>query len=226
MKLLALSDEVVDFLYSPAIRERYGDVDLIVGCGDLPFYYLEFIVTMLNAPLYYVPGNHDKPQQYLNDGRIIRRAEGCEPIDGRAVRWRCPGRRPVLLAGLGGSLRYNNDAAHQYTQGEMAARARGLAPPLVWNRLRFGRALDILITHAPPRGIHDAPDLAHTGVDAFLRVMDVFRPRFLLHGHSHVYRPDTPTTTRYQHTEVLNVYPYRLIEWSDTPLSQRESGRG
>ena len=218
MKILAVSDEVVDFLYSPAIRDRYGDVDLVAGCGDVPYFYLEFIVTMLNAPLYYVPGNHDRPRQYLSDGRVIDHAEGCELIDGRALSCERPGRPRVLLAGLGGSLRYNNDAAHQYTQAEMATRAGGLTPALAWNRVRYGRALDILITHAPPRGIHDAPDMAHTGFDALRPFMDTFRPRFLLHGHSHVYRPDVPTRTVYAQTEVLNVYPYRLIEW--------EPGRG
>jgi predicted phosphodiesterase len=213
MKILALSDEVVEALYSAAITDRYADVDVVIGCGDLPFYYLEFIVTMLNVPLYYVPGNHDKPNQYLSDGRILSRAEGCELIDGRTAVCARVGRPPLLLAGLGGSLRYNDAAEHQYTQSEMAARAWGLGPALLANRLRFGRALDVLVAHAPPRGIHDAADQAHTGFDAYRRFMDMFQPRFLLHGHSHVYRPDTVTRTAYQRTEVLNVYPYRLIEW-------------
>ena len=227
MKILALSDEVVDALYSPGIHDRYGDVELVIGCGDLPFYYLEFIVTMLNVPLFYVPGNHDKPSQYLSDGRIVSRAEGCESIDGHVRRHERRGRPSVLLAGLGGSLRYNDSAAHQYTQAEMAARAWGLAPGLLANRLQFGRALDILVTHAPPRGTHDAADLAHTGFDVFQRLMDTFQPRYLLHGHSHVYRSDTVTATRRGQTEVLNVYPYRLIEWEPAaPRSPRQKDRG
>ena len=47
MKILALSDEVVPWIYSPTLRERCGDVGLIVGCGDLPYYYLEYVVTVL-----------------------------------------------------------------------------------------------------------------------------------------------------------------------------------
>ena len=217
MKILALSDEVVDALYNPSIKERYSDVDLILGCGDVPFYYLEFIVTMLNAPLYYVPGNHDRAEQFMSDGRVVRRAEGCESLDGRAAHapaLHASRSTPLLLAGLGGSLRYNAEGGHQYTQAEMTRRALGLVPALAANRLRFGRALDILVTHAPPRGLHDAPDAAHTGFDVFLRLMNVFQPRLLLHGHSHVYRPDTPTTTRYRQTDVINVYPFRLIEWN------------
>ena len=226
MKILAISDEVVESIYSPAIKDKYCDVDLVLGCGDLPFYYLEFIVTVLNVPLYYVPGNHDRLQQYLSDGRIIHRAEGCEPLDVRSKHLpilsaaaRRAGQQPdpsgprLLLAGLGGSRRYNQDGVHQHTEGAMLSRMLRLAPRLVANRRRYGRYLDILVTHAPPRGIHDADDLAHTGFSAFLRFMRIFRPQLLLHGHSHVYRGDTVTSTRFEGSQVLNVYPYRAIEW-------------
>jgi len=232
VKILAVSDEVVGLLYSPRIKQHFGDVDLVLGCGDLPFYYLEYIVTVLDVPLYYVPGNHDRVEQYLSDGRVIYRAEGCELLDVRAVRLPLettplrPDSPPagaaetrLLMAGLGGSMRYNAEGVHQHTEAEMLGRALSLAPRLVSNRLRHGRFLDILVTHAPPRGIHDAPDPAHTGFDVFRRLMDVFRPRLLLHGHSHVYRSDVVTSTRYKETQVINVYPYRLIEWESGGLA-------
>ena len=219
MKILAISDEVVDFLYSPRLKEQYADVDLILGCGDLPFYYLEFIVTVLDVPLYYVPGNHDRVAQYHSDGRVVYRAEGCEMLDARVSRIddrrAAAGdpRQPLLLAGLGGSMRYNAEGTHQYSEAQMLGRAASLLAPLSLNRLRYGRFLDILVTHAPPRGIHDADDLAHIGFDVFLRFMRFFKPKLLVHGHSHVYRGDTITSTRFDSTQVLNVYPYRLIEW-------------
>jgi len=215
MKILALSDEVLDSLYSPRLREMHGDADLVLGCGDLPFYYLEFIVTILNVPVYYIPGNHDRMTEYRADGTLANRAGGCEPLDAVTARTRIrlsPG--PLLLAGLGGSLRYNAESGHQYTQEEMWARAVRLIPALVVNRLQFKRYLDILVTHAPPRGIHDGQDLAHTGFDAFLWLMRLFKPRWLLHGHSHVYRRDTPTTTQYHATQVMNVYPARVLDWN------------
>ena len=43
--------------------------------------------------------------------------------------------------------------------------------------------------------------------------MRVFKPQFLLHGHSHVYRADTVTSTCFKGTQVFNVYPYRVIDW-------------
>jgi hypothetical protein len=224
VKILAVSDEVVEYLYGPGLRQQFADVDLLLGCGDLPFYYLEFLVTVLDVPLYYVPGNHDRPEQYLSDGRIIHRAEGCEALDARLARTPVSGNGTppttrahaaphLLLAGLGGSMRYNNEGVHQYTEGEMLGRMLRLAPQLLPNRLRHGRCLDILLTHSPPRGIHDNSDRAHTGFQVFLTFMDWFKPRLLLHGHSHVYRPDTVTSTRYRQTQVINVYPYRTLEW-------------
>ncbi len=208
MKILALSDEVVDFIYSPHVKDRFGDVDLVIGCGDLPFYYLEFVVTMLDKPVYFVPGNHDARLQHRSDGRTVATADGCINLDGRVCR-----ERGLILAGLGGSIRYRADGEHQYSQSEMNRRAGGLSISLWLNHLRHGRALDILVTHSPPRGIHDADDLAHTGFDAFVEMVKIFRPRYLLHGHSHVYRNTDVTRTQLGRTEILNVYPYRVIEW-------------
>ncbi len=211
MKILAVSDEVAEAIYTPRLKQRYGDVELVIGCGDLPYFYLEFIVNALDVPVYYVPGNHDQKAQYLSDGRTIYQAEGCTLIDGETAR--TPTAPALLLAGLGGSLRYNNEGQHQYSQRAMYGRAFELAPRLAVNRLRFGRPLDIMVTHAPPRGIHDRPTQAHTGLNAFLWLMDVFKPRFWVHGHTHRYRQDVPSVTRYKDTEVINVYPYRVIEW-------------
>ncbi len=36
MKVLAVSDVEVDMIYSPLITQRFKDVDLVIGCGDLP----------------------------------------------------------------------------------------------------------------------------------------------------------------------------------------------
>jgi len=214
MKILALSDQVVEQLYSPLVRERFGDVDLVVGCGDLPQYYLDYIVSMLSVPLSLVPGNHDQSVVCPDfsqdpDGGDARR--GSPNIDGMVVK-----ERGLLLAGLGGSIRYRPDGAHQYTQAEMSRRVLALAPRLYWNRMRHGRFLDILITHAPPRGIHDAQDPAHVGFEAFNRFITHFRPRYLLHGHSHIYRRGAVTSTQVGPTIIINVYPYRVIEVDTT----------
>lgn len=208
MKVLALSDKVDELLYSPAIKHLFGDFDLVLGCGDLPHYYLEFVTTLLDGPLLYVVGNHGNEIKHFHEPSVRwQYPGGCENIDGRVVR-----RKGLLVAGLEGSMRYNDRRYFQYGEREMARKVWGLAPALVLNKLLYGRYLDILITHAPPKGIHDKPDLCHQGFRAFVTLMDRFRPRYLIHGHVHVYSPNEITESVYRDTMVLNAYGYRTLE--------------
>lgn len=212
MKILAVSDRVLENLYAVHIQQRYDDVDMILGCGDLPFYYLDFLVCALDVPLLYVRGNHDAGPQYTVDGRTLTGVRGGIDVHGRVVHV-----TGLLIAGLEGSMRYRPGAPLMYTEAEMTAEVLRLVPTLLWNRFRYGRALDILITHSPPHDVHDRPDRAHTGFRVFHRFVRIFRPRYLLHGHIHVYRPDVSRVTRIAHTTVVNVYPYRVLEFDAPP---------
>lgn len=194
MKILALSDEVVESIYSPVVRERFGDVRLIVGCGDLPAAYLEYVVTQLNVPLVYVHGNHDS-----DDYRV----QGGECVDGRWMRI-----NGVSIAGLGGSQRYKPVGRHQYTDEEMFARTARL---LLTSRMG-GRHVDLFLTHASPLGVHDGPDHVHAGFRAFHTFLRVGKPRLMLHGHTHPLPNLEPTLTPLYNTQVINVYPCRLVE--------------
>ncbi len=42
--------------------------------------------------------------------------------------------------------------------------------------------------------------------------MRVFKPRYLLHGHIHLYRRGIDRRTRVGETEVINVYPYLELD--------------
>lgn len=207
MKILAVSDQVVDSLYTTQVRDRFRDVDLIIGCGDLPFYYLEFLTTVMDRPVYYVHGNHDRSIEITADGTRRVTVAGCESLEDRTAIV-----NGLILAGLGGSIRYNNEGHYQFTQSEMSRRALRLSLRLAINRLRYGRALDILVTHSPPFGVGDGPDAAHVGFRAFNGLIRRFKPRYLLHGHQHVYLGRKPGV-RLGSTHVLNVFPYRTIDW-------------
>ena len=213
MKILTVSDVVDELVHSASAAERFQDVDLVLSCGDLPFDYLEFIVSVLNKRLFYVYGNHAR-DVLLFDGSVKSAPEGCENIHHRVVNY-----KGVLIAGLEGSVRYR-EGPHQYTQEEMSWLVRSMAPKLWWNKLRYGRAVDILITHAPPYGIHDGEDRCHQGFRAFLRFMDLYKPRYLIHGHTHLYRRDAPRMTRYGETIVLNTYGYQIIEIDEKALAK------
>lgn len=205
MKILAVSDEVSERLYSATLLQHFGGVDFVVGCGDLPYYYLEYLTTMLGVPLYYVPGNHDPLYQ---PEVLSSLAAGCENIDGRVMF-----HRGLMLAGLGGSIRYKPLGDNQYTQAEMNRRVVRLALRLLWSRWVRRRNLDIFVAHSPPFGIHDDTDRAHTGFYAFRNLIRTFRPRYFLHGHTMVYKPNIVSpVTMVGDTRVINVYPYRLVE--------------
>lgn len=205
VKILAVSDQVVERLYALIASEHFRDVGLLLGCGDLPYEYLENIVTLLNVPLYYVPGNHDP----AHDERLVQtRAEGGLNLDLKTVLV-----KGLLIGGFGGSVRYRPDGVNQYTQAEAFARAFRLLPRLWWNRLRYGRALDILISHSPPYGIHDDDTQAHRGLHALNWLLQVAHPRYHFHGHTHFQRQNlSASTTRCGPTEVMNIYPYKTIE--------------
>jgi Icc-related predicted phosphoesterase len=211
MKILTVSDVEVDLVQSPLIAERFGDIDLVLGCGDLPHEYLEYIVSMLNRRLYFVHGNHVQDPQASGAGQ---EPEGCHNLHRRVVN-----HHGLLIAGLEGSMRYR-EGPHQFTQGEMNWLVASMAPRLWWNEQRYGRAVDILITHAPPYGIHDGKDLCHQGFDAYLTFMKRYKPRYLIHGHTHLYRQDARRATTYGETIVLNTYGYQVIEIDERTLGR------
>lgn len=208
MRILAVSDRVLDQLYCSDVRQRYPDIDLIIGCGDLPYYYLEFLVSALDTNLLYVLGNHDGGPQYTIDGRILTGVQGGTNIHRRVLK-----KEGLLIAGLEGSMRYRSNSTLMYTEGEMIWNVFSMIPQLMWYRWRYGRSLDILVTHSPPFHIHDGKDIAHTGFKIFRNMMKWFQPKYLLHGHMHVYRNDVPRVTEFYQTTIINVYPYRVFEY-------------
>jgi Icc-related predicted phosphoesterase len=217
VRILSVSDKVEPVLYGPFIRDRVGAIDLIIACGDLPYYYLEYIVGLLDAPLHFVHGNHDRPPTRASSqlGAPAGLTWG-ENLHGRSV---CS--RGLLVAGLEGCRRYNPDASFQYSESDVRSQVLLLSLRLWANRVRYRRSLDIFVTHAPPRHIHDAEDLPHQGFAAYLAILRRFRPTLMLHGHQHVYRRDEITETDLGPTRIINTYGYRVIE-----LQQRKDQPG
>lgn len=213
VKILAVTDQVVDSLHSQNVLARFGDVDFIISCGDLPYHYLDYLMTVLGKPLYFVHGNHDKDFEYTEQGKRRLAPQGAITLDRQSLQTPTG----VILAGLEGSIRYDAAAGHQYTQEQMDRRATRLAAKLLPNRLRYGRYLDIFVAHSPPLGVGDGPDPAHVGFRSFNTLIERFKPRLMLHGHQHRYYGPygVPPSTQVGATRVLNVYPYQLIEWED-----------
>ena len=215
MKILAVSDQIVERIYTLARQDHFQGVDIIIGCGDLPYTYLEYLISMLNVPMVYVPGNHD-PE--YNPKFNSTRAEGGSNLDLQHTHV-----KGLLMAGLGGSVKYRPDGVNQHTQAEAFQRAARLMPGLLFNRLRYGRALDILITHSPPFGIHDDETQAHTGLKAINWLLRWARPRYHFHGHTHFFRQNLAVSiTKLGPTTIMNVFPYKIIEVSSQSAGESE----
>jgi Icc-related predicted phosphoesterase len=217
MKILCVSDQIDPLVYSSAIRARFHDVDMVLCAGDLPLDYLDFIVSSLNRPLLFVFGNHNL-ESYGRCSRSRRHQDHWDPRGGSAglthVGSRVCREGGLIIAGLGGSMMYNQ-GENQVTEGRMFFEILKMIPRLVFNRIFHRRALDILLTHAAPRGIHDKDDPCHRGFKIFLWFMKTFKPRYLIHGHIHLYDRADVRATKYGDTLVINAYSQYLLHIED-----------
>ena len=187
MRLLLLSDEEDRYLWDYYKPGCMDGVDMILSAGDLKAEYLSFLVTLSNLPLLYVHGNHDGSYDQ-------RPPEGCECVDDRLV---CVNGLRIL--GLGGCMCYNG-GPYQYTERQMQRRIRRVS-----RLLRRAGGVDLVLTHAPAFGLGDDADLAHRGFEAFLPLLDQWRPAYMVHGHVHKsYRPSARHVLRYGDTTIIN----------------------
>ncbi len=207
LKFLAVSDKVLESHYSTNINNLYPKLDLLIGCGDLPYYYLDFLVSALDTRMFYVLGNHDAGRQYSAEHGELTEVRGGVDLHRHTV-----SEYGLTFAGLEGSMRYRPNRGQQFSESEMKSQIARLMPRLFMNRLRYGRWLDILITHSPPAGIHDQDDLTHRGFKCFLPFLRTTQPRFMLHGHIHRYNYHKHEITKYHETSIINVYPKFLLE--------------
>jgi uncharacterized protein len=219
MKILCVSDQIDPLVYSSNIKERYKDVDLVISAGDLPMEYLDFIVSSLNKPVFFVFGNHNLDEygcyhqisptpkhMYQNPDFDTKSWHGTTYIGFKSVK-----EGSVLIAGVSGSLMYNK-GLNQYTDAQMKRKLIAMIPSLVMNKIRYGRFLDILVTHAAPEGIHDKSDPCHRGFNSFLWFMRLFKPRFLVHGHIHLYDLQDIRVSQFLETTVINAYSHFILD--------------
>ena len=208
-RVLSVSDEIVESLWTDRVAERYGDVDLVLAAGDLPFDYLDFLASALDRPLVFVPGNHDADLSgytrrrglWLKSGFPARYPgpDGAVNADGRVVE-----AAGLRIAGLGGSIRYN-DGPNQWTERQQTRRAARLV------RAARRRPVDVLLTHSPPRDVGDRDDPPHRGFACLHMVVERLKPALLVHGHIHPHGQPVPDRVLGD-TRVLNTVGYRILD--------------
>lgn len=198
MKILAIADEESKYLWDHFDKSKIEDIDLIISCGDLDPRYLSFLATFATVPVIYVHGNHDVKYERIEP-------EGCICIEDQIYEY-----KGIRILGLGGSMKYAGNK-HQYTEREMEKRVRKLG-----RQLRRKGGFDILVTHAPARGINDGEDLPHQGFEVFKTLMEKYQPKYFLHGHMHKqYGHNHKRVDSYQNTQVINAFERFVFEYTN-----------
>ncbi|MCQ2596910.1 MAG: metallophosphoesterase [Treponema sp.] len=241
MKILCVSDMIDPMVYNQNVKEIFPDIDLILCAGDLPMDYIDFIVSVFNRPTYFVFGNHNlkefrfydkasrntvmsardlqklSDQSHSHGGKYLgfsfdvnHELSYIDPETGKPT--------PLLIAGVPGSIRYNN-GQNQYTDRQMKFKLMKMVPHLWYNKLKYGRYLDILLTHATPRHIHDKEDPCHRGFESFNWFVEKFKPTFMVHGHIHLYDMREERIGKYWDSVLVNAYAHTIIE---LPLTQEK----
>ena len=196
MDILCVADTVVESLLDkvrggPAV----DNVHLVLGCGDLPPEYLNSLRHLYNVPLFYILGNHDIRH---NDSPPL----GCTHRHKKMIR-----AGEMNIIGFSGS-RWYNGGMNQYTEKQMAGFVRSMRLA-IWRK----GGVDIILTHAPPRFIHDQEDPCHRGFRIFRKMIEKYQPRFFLHGHIHaLFSDDGERITSIKQTRVINCYGYYVLK--------------
>lgn len=194
-KILAISDYTDKHLVHYVETNQIKEIDLIISCGDIEPELLTFLREKLSCPLYYIKGNHDLRYTPYNPN-------GCENIHGKIIKF-----GSLNILGLEGSMWYNG-GPNQYTESMMKK---------LLFKLKFKMWLNgpvhMVVTHAPPRSIHDREDLCHTGFNCYRRLISKNRPAYFIHGHIHQqFENFEARMTTFNTTRVINTCGYTLFE--------------
>ncbi len=195
MRIMLIADEPTGVLWEHLDKSILEGLDLIISCGDLPPKYLDFIVTFAPCPLFYVHGNHDDSYEYTPP-------TGCDCIEDKVVVY-----KGIRFLGIGGSQRYK-DGKNQYTEKEMKAKISQIN-----KSIKYRKGIDILVTHAPAKGLGDSEDLPHRGFECVRQLVDKHKPKYMFHGHVHMnYGPKVPRIINYNETTIVNGYRYYILD--------------
>lgn len=208
MKILTVSDEECAALWDYYTPGKLDGYDLIISCGDLSAKYLTFLVTMAKCPVLYVHGNHDT-------GYAAHPPEGCDCIDDHLVIY-----NGLRIIGLGGCRKYH-PGPYQYTEREMRRRIWKLKWA-IW----LAGGVDIVVSHAPAKGLGDDEDPAHWGFEALRDLLEEYKPKYLFHGHVHTrYGFQRPRTLQFGETTIVNACERYELEIPDVSCKEKHRGQ-
>ncbi|KAK3586185.1 hypothetical protein CHS0354_013135 [Potamilus streckersoni] len=198
LKILVISDKISDNLYQTFNRGLFQDISFVISCGDLPAYYLNYIVDMLDVPCFYVPGNHD--ERFISEPPM-----GWTPIQNKII-----SHKGVRIAGMGGSPWYNGKSPYQYHEAQVFWDVQKMRARLLWTR-----SVDILATHSPAYDLGDIKNSrTHSGFKSYRQFLDKHSPKLFVYGHAHI-SYGAPRTLEYRSTVLINAFNYWIIDWDE-----------
>ena len=205
VRILVLADEADNKLWDARCKKDLEGIDLILSAGDLPARYLSFLTCFTAAPIVYVHGNHDTSYSSVPP-------EGCLCAEDNVINV-CG----LRILGLGGSIRYKPGDC-MYTEEEMKKRIRKLR-----RKLKKCGGFDVLLTHAPMRGLGDQDDFAHRGFECFAPLLHDYHPAALIHGHVHkAYTSCFVREREFEGVRVINASGKYVLELPDPPEADNE----
>ena len=81
VRVLVIADEEAPNLTVQTLRDL--SPDLVLSAGDLPWHYVEYVASCVDAPVVFVPGNHDPEIEQAKRNRRGLGRGGGEPARGR-----------------------------------------------------------------------------------------------------------------------------------------------
>ena len=186
MKTLVIADRRPDIDIASTISAE--NIELVITLGDLTREDILALAAIKHIPKIGVYGNHDSGT-YMPELGIW---------DMHLKVWDFSGLR---FGGFQGCVRYKeNPDAIMCTQDEANALMKNFP------------SVDVFISHCPPRGINDEPEIAHQGFDALRTYIDGYQPKVWLHGHT--YPTDETVVKQHGNTRVEYVFKYKILELS------------
>ena len=177
MRILVLAD--IDELHW---QTGGGEADLLLSCGDLFDQVIVEAAQAYHCPqIFAVKGNHDQGRPFAS------------PIE--ELHLRVCNYGGLRFGGLNGAWRYKPRGAFLYTQEAVGEMLAGFA------------AVDVLVAHNAPFGIHHRDEGAHVGFMGLATYIERVKPKLVVHGHQHL-----NGETRLGSTRIVGVHGHRLLE--------------
>ncbi|MFZ1483767.1 MAG: metallophosphoesterase [Candidatus Saccharimonadales bacterium] len=183
MKALVIADRRPDIDIGATIAAE--NIELVITLGDLTREDILALADIQHIPKIGVYGNHDSGT-YMPELGIW---------DMHLKTWDYKG---LKFGGFQGCVRYKvNPDAIMCTQDEATSLMQNFP------------AVDVFISHCPPRGINDEEEIAHQGFNALRQYIDDQQPKLWLHGHT--YPTDETVIKQHGSTRIEYVYRHKII---------------